>query len=126
MRESLLQLHPEGCAGVDGAGHAHAPPVELDQLANQGETDACSFVGAACDTGHTMEALENAGKLDLRDTDAGVSDLECHGSRLIPHADGDLSLVGELERIGHEIEDDLLPHIAIRPDGLRERWAVDD
>ena len=44
----------------------------------------------------------------------------------LPKRDRDLALERELEGIGDQIEDDLLPHLAVDVDGLRKRRAVDD
>src|SRR5579872_3060438 len=109
MCKPLRQLHAEGCAGAEGADHTDLASVELDQLANQGETNSRSFIGSARDPSHTMEALEDARELTLRNADSGVSDLEYHGARVLrvlPDTDRDVSLMSEFERVGHEVEDD--------------------
>ena len=40
--------------------------------------------------------------------------------------DGDLALERELERVREQVQDDLLPHVAIDVDRFRERIALDD
>jgi hypothetical protein len=44
---------------------------------------------------------------------------------LLPQAHGDLALERKFERVGNEVEDDLLPHFAVDPHRLRKGRAVD-
>ncbi len=46
--------------------------------------------------------------------------------RLAVHADGDGPVEGEFQRVGQQVEDHLLPHVAIDVDGFVQRGAVDD
>ena len=75
---------------------------------------------------HAMEALEQLRQFVGRDAGAGVA----HGEdemlvRLTqPHLD--FAVESELEGVGEEIEDDLLPHLAIDAGRLGKRRAIDN
>ena len=59
--------------------------------------------------------------------DAGVADRELHApSAGVSQRDRDLALERELERVREQVENDLLPHVAIDIDRLGQRRAVDD
>ena len=60
-----------------------------------------------------------------RDADAGVAHGELDMRCRLCAADRDLALEGELEGVRDQIEDDLLPHVAIDIGRLGERRAVD-
>src|SRR6185437_7969963 len=74
-----------------------------------------------------MKALEEMRQLGLGDAGAGITHPELGvlavGARR--DLDRDLAVEGELERIRQEVEDDLLPHVAIDMDRLAERRGVD-
>ena len=97
-----------------------------DQFLDQSEADARAFVGAAMGARHAMEALEQLRQFVGRDAGAGVA----HGEdemlvRLTqPHLD--FAVESELEGVGEEIEDDLLPHLAIDAGRLGKRRAIDN
>ena len=60
------------------------------------------------------------------DADASVGDLEDHPLAGVTEPHHDPALEGELEGVGQEVEDDLLPHLTIEPHGLGDRRALDD
>ena len=72
-----------------------------------------------------MEALEDPRRLVLGDADAAVA----HPQHRLPTLRGqrhlDAALEGELEGVGDQVEDDLLPHLAVHEDRLDERRRVD-
>ena len=97
--------------------------MQLDQLLHQREADAAAFVGAAARVLRTRwKRSKRCGSSSRRDADAGVADrqLDAHRRRASA-ADCDLALEGELEGVGEQVEDDLLPHVAVDVDGLRQR-----
>ena len=59
-----------------------------------------------------------------RDARPGVADGQLHRAADGPQADGDLPLEGELEGVGEQVQDDLLPHVAVHVDRLGQRRAV--
>jgi hypothetical protein len=71
-----------------------------------------------------MKALEDARQLGLRDADARVAHRELGRVPYRPERDADLAPMGELEGVGHEVEDDLLPHVPIDEDRLGQRRTV--
>ncbi len=57
---------------------------------------------------------------------AGVAHLQDRRAALAAQAHLDGAVQGELEGVGEEVEDDLLPHLAVDGDRLGERRTVDD
>ncbi len=122
------QGHGEAAAPV---GHALDPDraaVQLDQLLDQGEADAAALEGPAAGALDPVEALEQAGQLGGRDAGAGVADGELRRPAVgrPPDHHPDLALEGELEGVREQIEDHLLPHLAVDVDRLGQGRAVDD
>src|SRR5262245_17192119 len=74
-----------------------------------------------------MKSLEQTRQLRGRNSGTGIADRDLGGSaiRRRLHFDRDLARKGKLERIGQKIEDDLLPHVPIDEDRLRQWWAGD-
>src|SRR5262249_54073204 len=73
-----------------------------------------------------VKAVEEAGDFVSSDTDSGVAHHELHPALHLAQRDFDLTLEREFERVGDEIEDDFLPHLAIDIDGFREMRTVDE
>jgi hypothetical protein len=73
-----------------------------------------------------VEALEDARQLALGDAGAGVAHREHSLPALGADRDRDLAVESELEGVGDEIEDDLLPHVTVDIDRLGKWRAVDD
>ena len=101
--------------------------VQLDQLLHQRQPDAGALVRAAARALDAVEALEHARQLVGRDADAGVAHAAARRGRR-PRAAGRRCVPSkrELERVGEQVEDDLLPHVAVDVDRLGQRRAVDD
>ena len=101
--------------------------VQPHQLPHQGETDAGAFERAASLPLDPVEPLEQPWQFGPRNSDAAVADDE-QGEPAIGRTlelDRDSALEGEFERVREEIEDNLLPHVAIDIDGLRQLLAAD-
>ena len=62
----------------------------------------------------------------VSDADAGIPDRELDHLIALPQLEVDRSAQRELERVGEEIEDDLLPHVAVEEQRPVDRFAVDD
>lgn len=105
-------------AGGDGA------TVGLDEFLDEGESDAAALVGARAGVLDPVEPLEEAWQLGGGHPDAGVGDRDDRVVVLTVHGDADRALEGELEGVAEQVEDDLLPHVPVDVDGLRQRWAV--
>ena len=99
--------------------------MQLDEFLDQRQADAAAFEAAAPCAFDPVEALEDPAQLMLGNTRACVLDREFDGAAGLPQPDLDRAFEGEFERIGEEVEHDLLPHIAIHIDRLRECRAFD-
>ena len=100
--------------------------VQLHELLHEREADAGAFVRAALRAFDAVEALEQPRQLVLRHADAGVRDLEQRRVAVARAArTATLPVERELERVREQVEDDLLPHLAIDETRLAERLAVD-
>ncbi len=119
----------------DGEGRAlagRAPgfdvaAVEPDQLVHQSEPDAAALETAPLRAFDPVEPLEQLGQLLRRDADAGVAHLH-HRRAAVGrglHSQADLAVEGELEGVGDQVEEDLLPHLPVHVDRLRQRRAVE-
>lgn len=118
MREALRDLHSKRSADTEGARHAHLSSVHPNELPDQCEADARSFVGPPCRARHAMEALEDTGKLALGYADAAIGDFEDHRFRALADSNRDTPLVGKFERVREQIENELLRQVAVDPGGL--------
>ena len=74
--------------------------------------------------GDAVETLEEVWDLVCWNPRPGVAAPERHVIATPAQADGNLAREGKLEGIREQVEDDLLPHVAIHIDGLRQRWAL--
>jgi hypothetical protein len=105
--------------------HDNLTALLKDQLLNQRQPDSRSLIGAAVLAFNAVKPLENARQLSLRNSNTGIADGQRDVRRIAAHRHFDPPLQSELERIGEEIEDDLLPHLSIDIDRLGDRRAVD-
>ena len=104
---------------------ADGAAVQPRQFLDQGEADAGAFVDAPARALDAVEAIEDSGQVALANPDAGVPDGELDGLAGPAEGEGDGALEGEFERVGEEVEDNLLPHFAVHVDGVAERRAID-
>ena len=118
--------HLEGAAAPLGALGLHVAAVHRRQLLHQREADPGPLVRAALRPLDAAKAVEDVSQVGRGDARPGVDDLENRARVAAVQADRDAPLEGELERVGDEVEDDLLPHLPIDVDGLGERRAIDD
>ena len=118
--------HDERAAPAEGALDPHRPAMELDQFLDQRQADARALVGPAPRAFDAVEALEEVGEFRRRDAGPGIADDQFHGLPCRAQGDRDLAGEGELEGVGQEVEDDLLPHVPVDVDGLGQRRAVHD
>ncbi|GJE41573.1 hypothetical protein AEGHOMDF_0739 [Methylobacterium soli] len=117
------QRDPEGAARARAALDADAAAVEMRQLLHQREADARALEAAPLRTRHPVEALEQARQLRLGNAGSGVA----HRQAGLPvrrfQRHPDPAREGELEGIRDQVEDDLLPHLAVDEDRLGEGRA---
>ena len=98
--------------------------VQPHQLVHQRQADARALVGARARALDAVEALEQARQLVLRDADAGVRDRQLDAVAARRAASRAIAAVErELERVRQQVEDDLLPHVAVDEDRLAQRRA---
>ena len=118
------ELHRERRAPAFLARGADGAAVELHQLLHEREPDAGAFLRPAARPFDAVEALEDPA--DFRGGHAGarVADPQLRAVAVLPERDLDAPGKGELVRVGEEVEDDLLPHVAIDVDGLAQGRAV--
>src|SRR5580704_14410908 len=109
-------------SGVD----ANFPAVKAHQLLNHRQPDSGAFVGSADLTFDTMEALEQARYLMRRDAGSRVAHGKLRACSVEREAERDADFTCEsiFERIGEQIEDDLLPHITIDVSRFRQGPAI--
>src|SRR6266849_4449229 len=125
VRPALGNLHSEGCAPTDLALHAYVAGVQLHQLAHQRQTDASALVRATDSARDAVEAVEDARQLGLGNPHAGVRHLEGNARALFTYPHRNLTGEGELERVRHQVGDNLFPHVAVDPDQLGQAGTVD-
>src|SRR5262245_32261284 len=73
-----------------------------------------------------MKPLKEAWQFLLWNADAGIADHELGVLILLAEQDVDLADKGKLEGVGEQVEDDLLPHLAVYIDRLQKRGAIND
>ena len=98
--------------------------MQPNELLNQRQPDARAFVRPRPATLGPIEALEEMRNLLGGDPGAGIADRQLHGFAGASQRDRDLPVERELERVRQEIEDDLLPHVAIDVDGSPQRGTL--
>ena len=126
VRSAERQADGEGGARAFGAVGGDGAAVQPHQLLHQGQPDTAALVGSRSGGLDAVEPLEQPRHLRGRHPDAGVGDGD-HGVGVLtcdPHGDG--AVEGELQGVGQQVEDHLLPHVAVEVDGFVQRRAVHD
>ena len=115
------------CAALpDGARDGDRAFVKPHELAHEREADAGALEGAPARALHAMKPLEEPRQLLLGDARACVADRELHAIVRPAQRDLDRPFEREFEGVRDQVEDDLLPHLAVDVDRLGERRAIDD
>ena len=99
--------------------------VQPDQFLDQRQADAAALVGPGAGVLDAVEPLEQPRHLGGGHADPGVGDGDHRVAvrrRRTPH--GDRAVEGELQRVGEQVEDHLLPHVAVDVDRFVQRRAV--
>src|ERR1700733_7300077 len=105
--------HRKRRAHTNPAFDMNRPMMKPDELADHGQTDACTLLAAALAVHDAVEPVEYLLQLIFRDTDAGVGDAHADLIPHLPHIDGDGPMITIFEGIGDEVQDDALPQIDI-------------
>src|SRR5690349_1327255 len=116
----------ENAALVYFACDMHAAAMQLDEFLNKGEADAGALITAPTRLFDLVEALEYARKLVGRNASTRIRDGDLDGVPGVAHGYCDGAFERELEGVGEQVEDDLLPHLPIDVDQSRERRAIND
>ncbi len=96
------------------------------EFLHQRQADARAFVRTGARVLDAVEPLEHARQVRFGNTDAGIRDSQLDAVAGRAQFDRDLAFERELERVREQIQDDLLPHVAIDVDGFAQRIAGDD
>src|SRR5579872_6399730 len=91
---------------------------------DQGQTNSTSFMSSAWHVGDTVESLEQFRDGVRGDADSCVANTKLGHVSNAMDSDRDLALKGEFERVGDQIQNNLLPHIAIDVDRFPEVGAI--
>jgi hypothetical protein len=89
------------------------PPVSGRVFLNARETDAGSVVRPRPRVTDAMKPLEHASQILLANADARIGHGEIDVIAAPSLLDTDFAFEGELERVRQQVEDDLLPHVAV-------------
>ncbi len=98
---------------------AHRPAVQFHQLLDQREADASAFVAAPTRSLHAVETVEDVRQLLRRDARR-----RCRARSIQPMSPASLNSTSispsnvNLKAFEMQVEDDLLPHLAIDVDRL--------
>ena len=123
------QQDGEGASLARLAGDLDGSVVAVHEVLDQGQTDAAPLDAARGAVLGAIEPVEDQGQLGRGNAHPGVGDANpslapAVGPLVDVDGQGDLSVRGELEGIGQQIQDDLLPGRPIHPHRLGHRRAV--
>ena len=128
VADARRDRHRERRARARPRSRPRRAAMQPDQLLHQRQPDAGAFVRAARAVPSTRWKRSNTcGRSRCRECRRRCRARASSTRR--PHArrrHGDPPVERELERVREQVEDDLLPHLAVDVDRLRERRAVDD
>ncbi|MNS43906.1 hypothetical protein D3C72_763330 [compost metagenome] len=101
--------------------------MQAHQFQHQRQADAAPLDRPAHRAGHPVEALEQPGQLIRRNANAGIADAQLHAAVFrLAHRHRNRPGVGELERVGEQVQDDGLPHVAVHRHREAQRRAFHD
>src|SRR5665213_2714642 len=126
MRSPEWRRYAERAALARTALGRYAAPVKLYQLPQQRKTDSRTLVGSPARAFHAVETLEDMRQFRRGYADAGIGDGKRRTIAIGPHPHRDASLKRELECVREKVQHNLLPHVPVYIDGLRERLAIDN
>ena len=119
----VAERKPDGedTAAAQFAFDTDRAAVLVDQFVDQSEPDSATLERPALGAFDPVEPFKQPRQFMARDAAARVANGEFRGCSILHRAnfDGNLSLERELERVGHEIEHNLFPHLAVDIDGMR-------
>src|SRR5215469_11556490 len=113
MRLAAWNRDCKGAALIKRALDPHTAAVQFDQLLNECQSDSCAFMSPRAHALDAMKALEHPLALFAGDSHACVADLQFHCAVYSLQCERNLALERELQGVGEQIQDDLLPHVAV-------------
>src|SRR5215472_731883 len=117
--------HHESAALSERAGHGDCSAVKFGQFPHQRQPNSGALKCSRSQAFDAVETLENARKLFLGYTGAGVSHRKLYTASDRAEANRNAALKRELEGIGEEVQHDLLPHLAVHVYGFGNGLAFD-
>src|SRR5579862_23011 len=116
----------ENASGPEFALNSYRTFVELHQLLHECQPNARAFIGSRIDILDAVKAVENTRQLFRSNADTGIANRKFYATAIDRlEFNRDLALQRVLECVGKKIENNLLPHIAIHVDRLRQWGAID-
>src|SRR5678815_677928 len=116
MSRAFPEAHAEGASAPEVALDGDGPAVRFDELVHERKTDAASLVRAAACAFDAVKTLEHLRQLVLGNAAPRVGDPQLHLRIALAERDLDTPLERELEGVGEEIENELLPHLRVDVD----------
>src|SRR5690606_9893202 len=98
------------------APHVNAPTHSLEQLPHDAEAESRSTELAGTRLVDLAEVVPDGLQVVRPDPYAGIANHEAHRLRPTGHDQAHRALLGELHRVGEQVEQDLLQAYAIRAD----------
>ena len=99
--------------------------MKPDEFLHKREPDSAAFERATLLILDAVKTLEHAWQLSRWNADAGVMNRQLRLVALNTQAKRNFTFKSELESIGNEIEDNLLPHIPVHIDRLWQWRTID-
>ncbi len=124
VRRPRRHADGEGGALAGGARDLDRAAVQRDQLLDEREPDPRALVAAAARALHAVEAIEDPRQLVGGDPDPRVRHRQLDAGAPPGERDAHRAREGELERVGEQVQDDLLPARRVDVDRLGEGRAV--
>src|SRR3954464_3416768 len=125
MRGAGLYPHGKGGAHTFHAVGDDRTAMKSYEFLDEGQADARALMRARRCAVNPMKPVEDFRQLTGGDAGTGVVHAQLYAVAVPPQRDTDAALEGELEGIAQEVEDDLLPHLAIDEDRFGQQRAVD-
>src|ERR1700679_2694199 len=122
---SQRDAHDKRTALLRSAFDSNEAAMQFDKLVDQGKAYAATFMGTAANVGNAVEAIEQPGNFLGRNSNARVAHTEFSCASHLLQTNLNLTCKSELESVGDQIEDDLLPHVPIDVRQFAGGFAID-
>src|SRR6185312_6875020 len=122
---SLRDHYRDGGSLIGTACRPHGAAMEPHELLHQRESDAGPLDRARLPGLTAIEPLEEVGHVLLCDATSGIAYLEVSRVAMRVETNRHRAVKGEFESVRQQVEYDLLPHVRIDIDRLRQRRTLD-